>query len=327
MQAFQYASPSALKEALALLSGEWGRTEVLAGGTDLLALMKDDIATPERVVNIKGIKELDGIRKTRYGLRIGAMVTLDQLIANPLVRAEYPALIMAAEGVASPQVRNLGTVGGDLCQRPRCWYFRSGHGLLALGQDGRSLVPDGENRYHAILGNAGPAYFVSASSLGPPLIALNAKVRLASLSGKRELEVAKFFVVPVQSGDRETVLRPNEIVTEILIPPSGGARNATYEVRQKQALDWPLATASVSLLFRDDLIDTARVVLGHVAPTPWFAQDTNNFLRGKLLTEEVADHAAWAALMDATPLSQNTYKIQLARTAVRRALLEARGKG
>lgn len=327
MQAFQYTSPSTLKEALPLLGGEWGHTEVLAGGTDLLSLMKDHVATPERVVNIKDIKELGGIRKTGDGLRIGATVTFDELIANPLVRADYQALVTAAEGVASPQIRNLGTVVGDLCQRPRCWYFRSGYGLLAQDKDGHSLVPAGENRYHAILGNAGPAYFVSASSLGPPLIALGAKVRLASSSGKRELEVPNFFVTPAKPGDRETALHPNEIVTEIVIPAPRGSRNATYEVRQKQALDWPLATASVWLALRGDVIVSARVVLGHVAPTPWLADKANELLKSKTLTEEVADHAGWAALVDATPLSQNAYKVQLARTAVKRALLELRGKG
>jgi len=324
MQPFEYASPTTLKEVLPLLGGEWGRTEILAGGTDLLSLMKDQVVTPERVVNIKGIKELGGIRKSAEGLRIGATVTFDELISSPLVRTEYPALFTAAEGVASPQIRNLGTVAGDLCQRPRCWYFRSGFGVLARDKGGRSLVPDGENQYHAILGNAGPAYFVSASSLGPPLIALEAKVRLASSNGRREVEAAKFFVTPTKPAERETALQPGEIVTEIVVPPAGGARNTTCEVRQKQALDWPLATASVWLVLKGDTVDGARVVLGHVAPTPWAANAADDFLKGKTLNEEVAEQAGRVALADATPLSQNRYKVQLARTAVKRALLEAR---
>src|SRR5512134_589929 len=189
MQSFEYASPATLKEALALLGNQWGEADVLAGGTDLLSLMKEYVHTPKRVVNIKGIKELGGITKTAQGLRIGATVTLDQLLASPAVRAEYPSLVTAAQGVASPQIRNMGTVGGDLCQRPRCWYFRMGMGLLAKGG---SLVTEGDNRYHAIF-SGGPAYFVSASSFGPALVALGAKVKLASASGTRELEAEKFF--------------------------------------------------------------------------------------------------------------------------------------
>jgi xanthine dehydrogenase YagS FAD-binding subunit len=217
----------------------------------------------------------------------------------------------------------MGTAGGDLCQRPRCWYFRAGFGLLAQGKDGRSLIPQGENRYHAILGNQGPAYFVSASSLGPPLAALGAKIRLASPSGNRDVEAAQFFVTPDKPGGREVALRPNEIVTEIFVPPARGIRNATYEVRQRQSLDWPLATASAALTVKGGAVTAARVVLGHVAPIPWVAAAANEMLAGKTITDDIADQAAWAALADAKPLSQNAYKVQLARVAVKRALLEA----
>ena len=159
---------------------------MLAGGTDLLSLMKENLHTPKRVVNIKNIKELGGIRKTAAGLRIGALVTMDELAKNAEVRAGYKSLADAAAGIPSPQIRHMGTVGGDLCQRPRCWYFRQGLGLLAM-QDGKPLVPDGENQYHAIFGG-GPAYFVSASSLGPALVALGAKVKLVSAKGAREVD-------------------------------------------------------------------------------------------------------------------------------------------
>jgi len=325
MQAFAYASPSSLKEAIGLLAERWGEADILAGGTDLLSLMKDYIHTPQRVVNIKGIKELGGIEKTAAGLRIGALVTLAELLASADVRAEYPALTQAARGVASPQIRNMGTVGGDLCQRPRCWYFRLGFGLLAI-KDGRSLARDGDNRYHAIFGNQGPACFVSASSFGPPLVALNARVKLAGPKGQRELPVEKFFVTPQSESEREIALRPNEILTEILIPAAAGVRNATYEVRQRETLDWPLATASVALAMKGAAVASARVVLGHVAPTPWRAVQAEKVLAGKGLTAAVIEKAAEAAVADATPLSGNGYKVQLARVAVKRALEAARGK-
>jgi xanthine dehydrogenase YagS FAD-binding subunit len=321
MQAFEYANPTTLQEALGLLGSKWGETGVLAGGTDLISLMKEYLETPKRVVNIKGIKELGGIQTSKTGLRIGSTVTLEELIENADVRKNFPALTEAARGVASPQIRNMGTVAGDLCQRPRCWYFRQGFGLLGM-KDGKSLVTDGENKYHAILGNGGPAYFVNASSLGPALVALGAKVKVASSSGHREISAAKFFVSPQNEHAREIALLPNEIVTEILVPHDG-AKNATYEVRQKEALDWPLASASVALKMKGSTVSSARIVLGHVAPTPWAATQAEQALAGKAVTPESADEAAKAAVADAKPLSQNAYKVQLARVAVKRALLEA----
>ncbi|HLJ17705.1 MAG TPA: xanthine dehydrogenase family protein subunit M [Bryobacteraceae bacterium] len=325
MEAFEYASPTSLNEALGLLGPDWNQAEVLAGGTDLISLMKDYVASPKRVVNVKNIKDLGGIHKNASGVRIGATVTSDELASSALIRAEYPSLVTAALGITSPQLRNMGTIGGDLCQRPRCWYYRLGYGLLAM-KDGKSLVPNGENRYHAIFGG-GPAYFVSASSYGPALIALGAKVKLASKSGSRELEVEKFFVIPQSESDREIALKPDEIVTEILIPPAHGARNATYEVRHREAIaDWPLATASVSLHMSGSKISHARIVMGHVAPTPWVAASAEKILVGKSLSESVAEDAGKAAVEGAQPLSQNGYKVQLAKVAVKRALLATTGK-
>jgi xanthine dehydrogenase YagS FAD-binding subunit len=321
MQAFEYANPTTLQEALGLLGSKRGEADVLAGGTDQISLMKDYLATPKRLVNIKGIKELGGIQSTKTGLRIGSTVTIEELLENAEVRKAFPALTEAARGVTSPQIRNMGTVGGDLCQRPRCWYYRQGFGLLAM-KDGEALVPNGENRYHAILGNSGPAYFVSASSFGPALVALGAKVRLASASGHREVAASKFFVTPQNEQTREIALLPNEILTEIIVPHEG-SRNATYEVRQKQALDWPLAAASVSLKMKGSTVSSARIVLGHVAPTPWVAAKAEQALAGKAVTPESAEEAAKAAVADAKPLSQNGYKVQLAKVAVKRALLEA----
>lgn len=322
MQAFEYARPTTLEEALSLLGLDWNDANVLAGGADFLNLMKDCLATPLRVVDIKGIKELAGIRRTSRGLRIGALVTLAELIENADVRREYPSLWEAARGVASPQIRNRGTVGGDLCQRPRCWYFRLGFGLIPKGRNGEDLVAMGDNRYHAIFDNQGPAKFISGSSLGPPLMALGATVKLVSPSGSRELPVEKFFVTPQTDSQRENALQPNEILAEILIP-HGPARNATYEIRQKEALDSPLATASVALKVKAGKIESARVVLGHVAPTPWRAAAAEKALAGKPLDAAAIEEAAKAAVEGATPLSMNGYKVQLARVAVKRALLEA----
>jgi xanthine dehydrogenase YagS FAD-binding subunit len=253
-------------------------------------------------------------------LRIGATVTMDELARSAEVRAGYPALAEAAAGIPSPQIRHMGTVGGDLCQRPRCWYYRQGFGLLAM-KDGKSLVTGGENQYHAIFGG-GPAYFVSASSLGPALIALDSKVRLVSAKGVRLISVKDFFVTPKNENTREIALRPDEILAEILVP-AGVTHSATYEVRQKEALDWPLAAAAVAIHMKGSMVGSARIVLGHVAPTPWEAKAAGEWLAGKTITPETAEAAGRAAVEGAQPLSHNAYKVTLAKTAVKRALLAA----
>jgi xanthine dehydrogenase YagS FAD-binding subunit len=324
MQNFAYAAPSSLNEAVGLLDAQWGKTAILAGGTDLLSLMKDGGDDSSRLVNIKKIAELGRIHEENGGQRIGALVTLDEFLTHSALPKQFPSLAQAAEGVSSPQIRNVGTVGGDLLQRPRCWYFRGGYGLLAM-DNGKSLVPGGDNRYHAIFGNEGQAYFVSPSSLAPALIALQAKVTLHGPSGPRQIPVQELFMIPKAEGEREHSIRPNEILTEISIPPDAREwRNATYEVREKEALDWPLATASVALKMEGGKIGAARVMLGHVAPTPWRSRAAEQELEGKALTEETAAAAGEAAVREAKPLSDNGYKVQLARVAVKRALLRTK---
>ena len=321
MEPFSYANPTTLAEAVKHLGSSWDEAQVLAGGTDLLALMKDYVASPKLVVNIKNIKELGGVSKSGSGLRIGATATFDDLASNQMMRTEYPSIHTAITGITSPQIRNMGTAGGDLCQRPRCWYYRQGFGLLAM-RDGKSLVPDGENKYHAIFGG-GPAYFVSASSLGPALIALGGKVKLHSATGARTVDVSKFFVAPKTADQREIDMKPNEILTEIEVPSAAGVHNATYEIREREAMDWPLAAASVAFKMSGGKVSNAKVVLGHVAPTPWEASKAEQYLDGKTINEQTAEEAGKLAVEGAQPLSQNTYKVQLAKVAVKRALLAA----
>ena len=272
------------------------------------------------MVNIKNVKELEGIQKSGDGLRIGALTTMDELAHNADVRADYKSLADAAAGIPSPQIRHMGTVGGDLCQRPRCWYYRQGFGLLGM-KDGKSLVPDGENKYHSIFGD-GPAYFVSASSLGPALVALGASVKLVSAKGTRVVPMDKFFLAPKDESTREIALQPNEILTEIVVP-AASTKSATYEVRQKEALDWPLVAAAVALKMNGNAVASAKIVLGHVAPTPIDAAAAAKWLAGKTVTTANAEAAAKAAVAGAKPLNQNAYKVTLAKTAVKRALLDA----
>ena len=326
MQAFDYVSATS-KEQVSTLLGENG--SILAGGTDLLALMKDYVVTPRRLVNIKQIEQLRGISNPAGGgLRIGALTTIAELADAKNELSDYPALLEAANEAASPQIRNLATVGGNMCQRPRCWYFRNGMGLMPKAPSGKSMVVEGDNRYAAILGNNGPAYFVSPSTLAPVLIAYGAKIRLYSANnsggGARELPLEKFFVIPRTENELEHDLKPGEMVMEIVVPPRAkNLKVASYEVRQKAAFDWPLATATVALEMDGDRVSAARVVLGQVAPVPWLSPEAAQALAGKSITPETATAAANASLASAKPLSQNKYKIALAKVAVRRAMMAA----
>jgi xanthine dehydrogenase YagS FAD-binding subunit len=322
MKSFEYAAPKNLKEAVALLSDTWGRTEILAGGTDLVTSLKQRVTQPTRVISLRNIKELKGIKAKRGGLAIGATTTLAELVENKEARKNFPSLVTAAEGIGSPQILSTGTVGGDLCQRPRCWYFRNGHGVLGRQGD-TSLVREGDNRYHAIFGNDGPALFVSPSSLGPALIALGAEITVTGPGAKeRTIPAADFFRAPKTENERETALKPNEIVTEIFIP-NKGLKNATYEVRHRHGFDWPYVTATVAFALKGGAVSDARVVLGHVAPTPWNSTGAGSALNNAAVSETVAVRCGEAAAQGAKPLSGNAYKVQMVKAAVKRAVLAA----
>jgi xanthine dehydrogenase YagS FAD-binding subunit len=322
MRAFEYASPTTPAEALRLLTPG---SAPLAGGSDLLALMKDEVETPRRLVNLKDLRDLKGIRwDPKTGLRIGALVTIDEVASEPTLKFDYSALADAYGRVAGPQIRNVATVGGNLCQRPRCWYFRNGFGLLPM-KDGKSMAVEGDNRFHAILGNDGPAYFVTPSTVASLLVALGTQVAVLGPQGERRMDLERFFRIPQQPDEREHDLAPGEIVTEIVVPPATGLRVASYEVRQRETLDWSLATASVVLAMDGARVSRARVVLGQVAPIPWTAKSAEAFLVGKTIDRATAEKAGEAAIEGAKPLSRNRYKVQLARVAVKRALLAAAG--
>ncbi|MGC2696322.1 MAG: xanthine dehydrogenase family protein subunit M [Candidatus Angelobacter sp.] len=325
MRPFEYVSPNSTTQAISLLAANWGNTEVLAGGTDLLALMKDDVLAPKRLVNIKDIADLRGISSNAQGLRVGALTTLGEMADNEDVKKNYPALSEALLEAASPQIRNMATIGGNLCQRPRCWYFRNGMGLLPKDQSGKELVTVGENRYHAILANQGSAKFVSPSTVVPMLIAYGAKIRLEGPKGKRELPLERFFVIPKNENEREHDLRPNEILTELVIPPAADLKAAHYEIRQKEAFDWPLALVAVTMKLQGSNVQSSKIVLGYVAPIPWLSAEAQQAIAGKPINKETAQKAADAALAKASPLSHNAYKVKLAKVAVARAILKAAG--
>jgi xanthine dehydrogenase YagS FAD-binding subunit len=333
MKPFEYASPTDVNQVAPLL-GNGQDTAILAGGTDLLALMKDDIVTPKRLVNIKALSLLSGIHyntqnassdfiAAKVDLRIGALTRLQDVADNAMVRRYYPALAEACDQAASPQIRNMATIGGNLLQRPRCWYYRNGFGLLALDKNGESLVLKGDNRYHAILGNEGPAYFISPSTIAPILIAYGTMIDVHGR--ERMINLEALYRIPKNEQEREHTIAPGELLTDIIVGPHSNLRAASYEVRQKHAFDWPLATAAVALQMDGNTVKSARVVMGHVAPIPWISKEAEAALVGKPVNEQTAEAAGAAAVQNAKSLGHNSHKIQCARVAVKRAILKAAG--
>lgn len=325
MKPFEYAAPRTEADVLEVLSDRPGAIEVLAGGSDLVPLMSKMIVSPERVVNVMGVESMRQIEPlSDGGLSVGAAVTLDDLLASPAIY-DYPAVAHAILGINSMQMRAQGTIGGELCQRPRCWFFRTGHGLLG---EGGKLPSEGDNRFHAIFGNAGAAKFVSSSRLAPGLIALGAAVRILGPSPDAEkiLPLSEFFRVPRHEGQREHVLAPNQFITHILLPPAEDWASATYEVRHGEGPDYPLAAAAAALRLVGNVVREAKIVMGQVAPTPWISEYASQSLIGLAVTPATAEMAGEAAVAGATPLSHNGYKVQLAKVAVKRAILRAAGQ-
>jgi xanthine dehydrogenase YagS FAD-binding subunit len=333
MKNFTYYRPSTAEQAVALLDGTWGRTELLAGGTDLHDLQKEYVAQPEKVVSLNGLgKEFHSISLSAPNnlpvVTIGAGVTLAEIAASEVL-ASYPALTSAAGIIGGPQIRNMGTLGGNLCQRNRCWYFRDEHVQCLLKGGRKCYATEGENRYHAIFTTGHPCVIVHPSTLAPVLIAYGAKAEVLGPKGKRTIEVEKLFQAPKSEAQREHTLAPNEVLLSVSFGANaaGTHYNASYEVRHKQAYDWPVAQAAVSFRIKSGskAAEGVRIVLGHVAPTPLVAESAAKALEGKEVTEATAAAAGKAATEGASPLSQNAYKLKLVEVAVKRAILTAAG--
>jgi xanthine dehydrogenase YagS FAD-binding subunit len=324
MKNFSYAAPRTEAEVLMHLSPTPGETELIAGGTDLVGLLSKMVVTPERVVNLLDVPSLNSVEELDGGVvAIGATVTLDVLLAHPYLNP-YPSIRQAIEGINSMQLQCQGTLGGEMLQRPQCWFFRDGRGLTAAGG---KLAAEGDNRYHAILGNQGAAKFVSASRIAPALIALGATARVIGPDEADEkfVPVEQLFRTPRHEGERENTLAANQLLTHILLPPADDVANATYEVRHGEGPDYPLAAAAAALHLEGGVVREARIVLGHVAPTPWISTPAAETLRGWMIDANLAEAAGAAAVAEATPLSNNAYKVQLAKVAVKRAILRAAG--
>ena len=299
---------------------------VKAGGIDLLDLMKDGIVAPSTLVNIRQIKGLHGIAVSEQGLTIGPLTTLAELAAHPDIQQKYTALSDAAGHAATPQVRNMATVGGNLMQRQRCWYFRSAEFPCLRKGGSECFAQQGENQYHAIMDNQICA-MVHPSSTAVPLLAMGAHVELTSKKGTRTVALNQFYVTPEESLENETVVKEDELITSIFVPsPAKGTRSAYQKYGEKESFDWPLADAGVVLVMDGDHCRSASIVLGVAAPTPIRAKAAEAVLAGKKIDEATARAAGKAATSGATPLAQNGYKVQLFQTVIYRTILLAAGQ-
>jgi xanthine dehydrogenase YagS FAD-binding subunit len=313
-----------LAEALAQLKEPGAVAK--AGGVDLLDRMKEGVTRPRRLVDLSRLAGLgDIVDDGAKGLRIGPLATLAGLEGHAAILARYPALAQAAAHVATPQIRNMATLGGNLVQRPRCWYFRSSDFNCRKKGGEVCFAQAGENQLHALIGNHTCAA-IHPSTPATALLAYGARLELTSASGAREVPIEEFFTTPEVDVTRENQLRPGELLTQVLLPaPAAGARAAYLRQGEKEASDWPIADVAVVLELSGRTCGRATVALGAIAPVPWRARGAEAQLAGKTIDEATATQAARAALEGATPMTKNRYKLQVFAAVIRRAILAAAG--
>jgi xanthine dehydrogenase YagS FAD-binding subunit len=316
---FSYLRARTVDEAVRYLSLDGARAH--AGGTDLLGCLREHIFDVTTVVSIAGLKELTGIEKTPAGgLRIGSLTTIADVARHPVIKSKYRALSMAAAEVASPQLRHQGTIGGNLCQKPRCWYYRGEFHCLRKGGD-QCFAVDGENAYHCILGGEN-CFIVHPSDTAPALVALQASVTIAGPNDRRTVAVENFHIPPSEDYMRETVLEPAEIVTEIVLPPpADGLRSSYRKVRARRTWDFALAGVALAIVFSGDQAADCRMVLSGAAPVPWRSAEAEKIVKEGQLDRDRAAKAAAAALKAAEPMAQNEYKIPLFRGLIEQQLM------
>ena len=322
MKSFTNSNPRDLAHALTLVrqTRQGGRTSAFAGGgSDLLGMMKDRLVTPDVVVNLKAIAGLDQVQPDGGGAIVGGLITLDALSRDPLIRRRYPVLAEAAESVATPQIRNVGTLAGNVCQRPWCWYYRNGFSCLKNGGTTCFSI-SGENAFHAIFGG-GPSYIVHPSDTAPALVALDATFRLVRAEGERMVPAADFFTLPREDASRENVLGADEVLAAIVLPaPRAGVRSTYHKVLDREAWTHAVVSAAIVLQMNDRICQSARIVLGGVAPVPWRLPEVEKLLAGQRITPALADKAGDVAVAGARPLAKNGYKVPLTRGMVARTV-------
>lgn len=325
MKAFTNINPRTLKDAVTALESnrQGGKQVVVAGGgTDLLQLMRERIVNTDVLVNLKSVATNKAITATTRGATIGGMATLSALAGHATIRSRYTALAEAAESVGTLQIRNVGTIAGNVCQRPWCWYYRNGFKCFKNGGN-VCYSAAGENELHAIFGG-GPSYIVHPSDTAVALVALDAQFVLVSASGQRTVAASEFFSGPAADPAVENVLRPGEVLSEIRLPAAAPRMISTYvKVLDREAWTHAVVSAAVSVRIEQGVCKAARVVLGGVAPIPWPVPEVDAMLVGKSIGEDIAAEAGRLAVADARPLTKNRYKVPLTSTTVKRAILRA----
>jgi len=326
MRPFDYYKVGSVAQAVSLLSKHQQKGAILAGGTDLLGMMKDrlegpKLKMPEFLIDIKGVKDLNYIKEHKNGLKIGAGTPLSEIISSDLIGKKYPLLRQAASQVGVPQIRNVGTLGGNLCQKPRCWYYRGKLFQDCFRKGGNNCyAPGGENRYHAVLGGAN-CYMVYPSDLAPALIALSARVEIAASKGNRMVPVEEFYIRPEKNILKETVLSPQELVVAVEIPTPGTMAKGVYlKLKEREAFDFAVVSVAVSLSLKNNFVDQARIVFGGLAPFPLRAAKAEATLKAKRVKDAIP--AACKECTDgAEPLSHNDYKVDAAKGILEEALV------
>ncbi len=319
--AFGYAKPKHLQDALTRLAS--GNAQVHAGGTDLLGCLRDHVFLVDTLVSLSSIDGLSGVRQTEDdGLSIGAMTTITEIAEHPEIRRRYPGLAQAAAEVGSPQLRHQGTLGGNLCQKPRCWYYRGDFNCLRKGGY-KCFAINGENQYHCIFGGAN-CFIVHPSDTAPALVSLDAEVKVAGPRRARRLPVAELHMPPAENPTRETVLEPGEIIVEIRVPPPAEELYSTYrKIRTRRSWDFAIAGCALALAMDGKTVLDCRVVLSGAAPIPWRSRETEAAIRGQQLDETVIAQASEAGVANAQPMSKNGYKIPLFKGMMEEELRKA----
>ncbi len=324
MKAFTNVNPRDLKQAFSAIdaaSAAHQKAAIAGGGSDLLQLMRERIVTPDVLVNLKSINAMKGITVSRQGVTIGGLTTLATVAADDRLRRSHSVLVEAAESVATPQIRNVGTIAGNVCQRPWCWYYRNGFNCLKNGGN-VCFSAGGENEFHAIFGG-GPSYIVHPSDTAPAFVAVDARFKVASSKGERIVAARDFFTLPTVNPAAENVLAEGEVLTEITVPAApAGTRSKYAKVMDRETWTHAVVSAAVSLQMDGRTCRAARIVLGGVAPTPWPLPAVEAMLVGKTIDEAVAAEAGRQAIAGARALSKNGYKIPMTEALVRRTILE-----
>ncbi|MFW6159752.1 MAG: FAD binding domain-containing protein [Acidobacteriota bacterium] len=321
MKNFKIAQPRTLRKITSFLAEKRDGVALLAGGTDLLGEMKQGVNEPEAIIDLKNLRDLSYIRKEDDFLKIGALTTLNELAEYPGLADNFPGLNQALWSIATPQLRNMGTVGGNLCQRPRCWYYRDAAAVCRKKGGSRCYAVQGRNKYHAVFGG-GICYIVHPSDLAPILIALKAEATISSAQEERSLPLSEFFTLPRVDIRRENVLQPNELLKEIRVPLYRNGHCSIYlKLKERGTWDFAVVSAAVWMKVENGAAEDLRIVLGGVAPVPWRLEKAEEKIKGKKITEQLVRQAVKESLKDARSLSDNEYKLDLVETAVVRASL------